>query len=254
MADFLEGWKRTHMCGELSANDVGDSAVVMGWVQTRRNLGSLLFIDLRDRTGVVQVVFDESEDGELFDRAESVRNEFVLAVAGKVVKRSEDTVNPKIATGHVEVRAQGLKVLNRSQTPPFEIEDDIRTQESVRLRYRYLDLRRPCMLNNLVSRHRAAKIVRDFMDERGFYEIETPMLTKSTPEGAREYLVPSRVQPGCLRAAPVPAAVEAAFDGFRLRQVLPDREVFPGTRTCAPTASPSSRRSTSRCRSRRRTT
>ena len=202
MADFLEGWKRTHMCGELSANDVGESAVVMGWVQTRRNLGSLLFIDLRDRTGVVQVVFDESEDGELFDRAESVRNEFVLAVAGKVVKRSEDTVNPKIATGHVEVRAQGLKVLNRSQTPPFEIEDDIRTQESVRLRYRYLDLRRPCMLNNLVSRHRAAKIVRDFMDERGFYEIETPMLTKSTPEGARDYLVPSRVHPGEFYALP----------------------------------------------------
>ncbi|MGI5907608.1 MAG: aspartate--tRNA ligase [Christensenellales bacterium] len=202
MADFLEGWKRTHMCGELGANDVGNSAVVMGWVQTRRNLGSLLFIDLRDRTGVVQVVFDESEDGELFDRAESVRNEFVLAVAGKVVKRSEDTVNPKIATGHVEVRAQELKVLNRSQTPPFEIEDNIRTQESVRLRYRYLDLRRPCMLNNLVSRHRAAKIVRDFMDERGFFEVETPMLTKSTPEGARDYLVPSRVHPGGFYALP----------------------------------------------------
>ncbi|MFZ5974573.1 MAG: aspartate--tRNA ligase [Bacillota bacterium] len=202
MADFLQGWKRTHMCGELDTRNVGSDAVVMGWVQTRRDLGSLLFIDLRDRTGIVQVVFDESEDRELFERATSVRNEFVLAIVGRVVERSEDTVNPKIRTGYVEVRASEMKVLNRSQTPPFEIEDDIKTQESVRLKYRYLDLRRPRMLGNLVARHRAAKLVRDYLDEKGFCEVETPMLTKSTPEGARDYLVPSRVHPGSFYALP----------------------------------------------------
>ena len=202
MADFLQGWKRTHMCGEMSADDIGTDAVVMGWVQTRRDLGSLLFIDLRDRTGIVQVVFDESEDRELFEKATSVRNEYVLAITGRVVERSEDTINPKISTGYVEVRASELKVLNRSQTPPFEIEDDIRTQESLRLKYRYLDLRRPCMLGNLVARHRTAKVVRDYLDEEGFCEVETPALTKSTPEGARDYLVPSRVHPGSFYALP----------------------------------------------------
>jgi aspartyl-tRNA synthetase len=202
MADFLEGWKRTHMCGEPGLEDVGADAVVMGWVQTRRDLGSLLFIDLRDRTGIVQVVFDESEDPELFNTATAMRNEFVLAIAGRVVRRSEDTVNPKIDTGYVEVRARALKLLNRAQTPPFDIEDDNNTQELTRLKYRYLDLRRPCMLNNLVTRHRAARLARDYLDAEGFVEVETPMLIKSTPEGARDYLVPSRVHPGQFYALP----------------------------------------------------
>jgi aspartyl-tRNA synthetase len=202
MADFLEGWKRTHMCGEPGLTDVGADAVVMGWVQTRRDLGSLLFIDLRDRTGIVQVVFDESEDPALFNTATAMRNEFVLAIAGKVVRRSEDTVNPKIRTGYVEVRARALKLLNRAQTPPFDIEDNNNTQELTRLKYRYLDLRRPCMLNNLVSRHRAARLARDYLDAEGFVEVETPMLIKSTPEGARDYLVPSRVHPGQFYALP----------------------------------------------------
>lgn len=202
MADFLEGWKRTHMCGEPGLTDVGADAVVMGWVQTRRDLGSLLFIDLRDRTGIVQVVFDESEDPALFNTATAMRNEFVLAIAGKVVRRSEDTVNPKIRTGYVEVRARALKLLNRAQTPPFDIEDNNNTQELTRLKYRYLDLRRPCMLNNLVSRHRAARLAREYLDAEGFVEVETPMLIKSTPEGARDYLVPSRVHPGQFYALP----------------------------------------------------
>ncbi len=202
MADFLEGWKRTHMCGEPGLTDVGADAVVMGWVQTRRDLGSLLFIDLRDRTGIVQVVFDESEDPALFNTATAMRNEFVLAIAGKVVRRSEDTVNPKIRTGYVEVRARALKLVNRAQTPPFDIEDNNNTQELTRLKYRYLDLRRPCMLNNLVSRHRAARLAREYLDAEGFVEVETPMLIKSTPEGARDYLVPSRVHPGQFYALP----------------------------------------------------
>ena len=202
MADFLQGWKRTHMCGEMSVDDIGEDAVVMGWSQTRRDLGSLLFIDVRDRTGIIQVVFDESKDRELFEKAASVRNEFVLAISGKVVERSEDTINPKISTGYVEVRASELRILNRSLTPPFEIEDDIRTQENLRLKYRYLDLRRPRMLHNLVARHKTAKVVRDYLDEQGFCEVETPALTKSTPEGARDYLVPSRVHPGSFYALP----------------------------------------------------
>lgn len=202
MAEFLQGWKRTHMCGELGTEDVGSDSIVMGWAQTRRDLGSLLFIDLRDRSGIVQVVFDESEDQALFEKAASVRNEYVLAISGKVVERSEDTVNPRIKTGYVEIRAAQMKILNRSQTPPFEIEDDLKTQESVRLKYRYLDLRRPVMLGNLAARHRAAKIARDYLDGQGFCEVETPMLTKSTPEGARDYLVPSRVHPGSFYALP----------------------------------------------------
>lgn len=202
MADFLQDWKRTHMCGDISNSDIGSEVVVMGWVQTRRDLGSLLFVDLRDKKGIVQVVFDESEDKDLFDKATTVRNECVIAIKGKVVERSEDTINDKIATGFVEVRARELKILNRAQTPPFEVEDDNNTQELTRLKYRYIDLRRPRMLNNIVSRHKVAMMVREYLDSKDFIEIETPMLTKSTPEGARDYLVPSRVHNGAFYALP----------------------------------------------------
>lgn len=201
MGELLSGLKRTHMCGLLTENEVGCEAVVMGWVQRRRDLGGLIFIDLRDRTGIVQVVFDQSL-GDVFKKAEKVRNEYVLAVVGDVVKRDEETYNPNISTGTIEIRAKDLKILSVSDTPPFMIEDDVNVSESVRLKYRYLDLRRPKMQNYLMTRSKVAKIVRDYLIDHGFLEIETPYLTKSTPEGARDFLVPSRLQPGTFYALP----------------------------------------------------
>ncbi|SHE49737.1 aspartyl-tRNA synthetase [Caldanaerobius fijiensis DSM 17918] len=201
MGELLSGLKRTHMCGLLTENEVGREAVVMGWVQRRRDLGGLIFIDLRDRTGIVQVVFDQSL-GDVFRKAEKVRNEYVLAVIGDVVKRDEETYNPNISTGTIEIRAKDLKILSVSDTPPFMIEDDVNVSESVRLKYRYLDLRRPKMQNYLITRSKVAKIVRDYLIDHGFLEIETPYLTKSTPEGARDFLVPSRLQPGTFYALP----------------------------------------------------
>lgn len=196
MSDSIYGLGRTHRCSEPDIKDVGKKVTVMGWAHKRRDLGGVIFIDLRDRSGILQVVFKSELDKELFDKAEAIRSEFVLAVAGEVIKRSPETVNPKIRTGEIEVVAEELRILSRAETPPVYIEEDSDVNEAVRLKYRYLDLRRPDMQRNLILRHKVAKAARDYYDSCGFLEIETPMLAKSTPEGAREYLVPSRIHPG----------------------------------------------------------
>lgn len=202
MSESMQGMQRSLYCGELRKEQVDQDVVLMGWVQRRRDHGGLIFVDLRDRSGLVQVVFSPEVAEEAFKKAEGVRSEYVLAVQGKVHARPEGTVNPNMATGEVEVYAHTLRVLNKAKTPPFYIEDNIDVDENLRLRYRYLDLRRPEMQRSLMLRHRATKSMRDFLDQRGFLEIETPMLTKSTPEGARDYLVPSRVNPGKFYALP----------------------------------------------------
>ncbi|OPX88744.1 MAG: Aspartate--tRNA ligase [Pelotomaculum sp. PtaB.Bin104] len=202
MIDFMGELKRSHYCGSLRSEHAGQQVVLMGWAQRRRDHGGLIFVDLRDRSGLVQVVFSPELHEAAFHQAEAVRNEYVLAVIGTVRERPEGTANPNLATGEVEVLAQELRILNRAKTPPFYIEDGIDVDENVRLRYRYLDLRRPEMQEAMILRHRAAKSARDFLDEQGFLEIETPMLQKSTPEGARDYLVPSRVNPGKFYALP----------------------------------------------------
>lgn len=200
--ESMQGTKRTHKCGELDINNVGQQVVMMGWVQRRRDHGGLIFVDLRDRSGIVQVVFSPEVDKESFHKAEAIRNEWVLAVVGEVCKRPEGTDNPKMPTGMIEIYASRLMVLNKAKTPPFYIEDGVDVDENVRLKYRYLDLRRSEMQRAMIMRHKASKAVRDFLDSNGFLEIETPMLTKSTPEGARDYLVPSRVNPGKFYALP----------------------------------------------------
>ena len=202
MSESIRGLRRSQTCGELRAEHAGQEIILMGWVQTRRDHGGLIFVDLRDRSGLVQVVFSPDLGHEAFQKAEGVRSEYVLAVSGRVRRRPEGTENQNLATGEVEVVAGELRILNRAKTPPFYIEDGIDVDENLRLRYRYLDLRRPEMQESLIMRHRAAKVVRDFLDEHGFLEIETPMLTKSTPEGARDYLVPSRLNPGRFYALP----------------------------------------------------
>ena len=202
MGEQLGNWKRTGYCATFTEGDIGRQVTLMGWAQTRRDLGALVFIDLRDRTGIMQVVFDESAFTGDFKQVQGIRTEFVLAVQGEIVKRSEDTINPKLATGLIEVKAKALKVLSKSETPPFEIEDDTKVREELRLKYRFLDLRRPVMQRNLMMRHKLAMTARNYFASQDFLEIETPMLTKSTPEGAREYLVPSRVQPGRFYALP----------------------------------------------------
>ena len=202
MGEQLNGLKRTHMCGELTVEDVDKSVVVMGWVQRRRDHGGLVFIDLRDRTGIVQVVFSNEVSSEAFEKVQSVRSEYVLAIEGKVVKRIPENVNPKISTGEIEIYANTLKILSESETPPFPIDDRSNVSEAIRLKYRYLDLRRPSMQQNLVTRFKITKVVRDFLNRNGFIEIETPLLIKSTPEGARDYLVPSRIYPGKFYALP----------------------------------------------------
>ncbi|NLK51811.1 MAG: aspartate--tRNA ligase [Syntrophomonadaceae bacterium] len=203
MAEVLGGLKRSHVCGTLNkAALAGQTVCLMGWVQTRRDHGGLIFVDLRDRTGIVQVVFSPEVDRTAFTKAETIRSEFVVAVVGEVRIRPEGTLNPNLATGELEVYAHELRILNRAKTPPFYIEEELAVDEILRLRYRYLDLRRPDMQRCLVLRHLVAKTMRDFLDARGFLEIETPMLTKSTPEGARDYLVPSRVNPGNFYALP----------------------------------------------------
>lgn len=194
--------KRSHHCGELGKEQAGQQVVLCGWVAKRRDHGGLIFIDLRDRSGIVQVVADPDTAGASFKTAEDIRNEYVIKVVGNVRLRDEDTINENIATGMIEVVAADIEVLNTAKTPPFYIQDNIDTDENLRLKYRYLDLRRPEMQHNLILRHKVTKLMRDYLDNRGFLEIETPMLTKSTPEGARDYLVPSRVNPGKFYALP----------------------------------------------------
>jgi aspartyl-tRNA synthetase len=198
--DFLGNLKRTHYCGALRASDAGRDVVVMGWVHRRRDLGNLLFLDVRDRTGIVQVVFNKETQAEAHAKAEQARSEFVVAVEGKVVKREKS--NPEIGTGEIELVASKLHILNTAKTPPFPIENEINAAEETRLRYRYLDLRRPKPHANLALRHKIVLEMRKAMDEMGFIEVETPMLTRSTPEGARDYLVPSRVHRGQFYALP----------------------------------------------------
>ena len=198
----MVGLKRTHSCEVLSAQHVGQEVILCGWVSRRRDHGGLIFLDLRDRSGLVQVVFSKEIDPDSFKKAEAVRTEYVLGVRGTVKLRDAATINSNMATGEVEVCASELRILNAAKTPPFYIQDNIEVDETVRLKYRYLDLRRPEMQRNLMLRHRVTKVMRDFFDNQGFMEIETPMLTKSTPEGARDYLVPSRVNPGRFYALP----------------------------------------------------
>ena len=200
MAEFMTGLRRTDYCGDLRASDIGRTVTVCGWVQRQRDLGQLIFIDLRDRTGVIQLAFDDSTARDIFDKAFAVRSEYVLCAVGKVRERSAKT--DKIPTGDIEIEVADLRVLSKAQTPPFEIVDDSKTAEDIRLRYRYLDLRRAPLMNNIITRSRIAKIARDYFYENGFIEIETPMMIKSTPEGARDYLVPSRVHHGKFYALP----------------------------------------------------
>ena len=201
MAEQLGDLTRTHTCGALRPDDVGADVVLLGWVHRVRDLGGLLFIDLRDRGGVTQVVFDK-DDEALMSKAKRLRSEYVIGVCGRVQRRSADTVNPKLPTGEVEVVVRQLTVLNDARTPAFPVADDSPVSEDVRLKYRYLDLRRPRMQANMVLRHRVTTAIRRYFDANGFLEIETPILTKSTPEGARDYLVPSRVHPGEFFALP----------------------------------------------------
>lgn len=200
--ETMQGMKRTHMCGELTAADEGKTVVLTGWTAKNRLLGGLIFLTLRDRTGIVQISFNDETDRAVFKKAERVRSEYVLAVRGRVAKRTKENINPDMKTGEIEVMAEEIRILNESETPPFYIEEGIDTNDALRLKYRYLDLRRPDMQRNMVMRHRVAKIARDYFDEQGFMELETPILTKSTPEGARDYLVPSRVHPGKFYALP----------------------------------------------------
>ena len=198
----MKGLKRSHRCTEVSKADCGNTVTVMGWVQKRRNLGSLIFVDLRDRSGLLQVIFDEKDIGTAgFEKAGTLRSEFVIAVVGRVEMR-EGAVNENLKTGEIELRATGLRILSESETPPFPIEENSQTKEELRLKYRFLDLRRPDIQKNLILRSKVTTEVRNFLADEGFLEIETPILIKSTPEGARDYLVPSRVHPGHFYALP----------------------------------------------------
>ena len=202
MPDQLGNMRRTHHCWELGADDVDKEVVLMGWVHRRRDHGGVIFVDLRDRNGITQVVFNPLVDKEIHAKAHAIRNEYVLAVRGKVEPRPADMVNPKLKTGEIEVTVTALKILNAAKTPPFLIEDEIDASETVRLKYRHLDLRRSEMQKNLLLRHQVAAAVRDYLNKNGFLDLETPFLTRSTPEGARDYLVPSRVNPGEFYALP----------------------------------------------------
>ena len=202
MAESMQGLKRTHRCAELSAANVGETVTIMGWVQKNRNKGGLVFVDVRDRSGIIQVVFEEGKsDAELIEKAAKLRAEFVVAIVGRVEKRS-GAGNEKLATGEIEVIPEQMRILSESETPPFPIEENSKTKEEVRLKYRYLDLRRPDLQRNLMMRSRVATLTRQFLSEEGFCEIETPVLIGSTPEGARDYLVPSRIHQGNFYALP----------------------------------------------------
>ena len=202
MAESMKGLHRSHRCTEVSNANIGQEVTVMGWVQKRRNLGSLIFIDLRDRSGILQLVFDDStSDAEVLKKANELRSEYVIAATG-IVRKRDGAVNNELKTGDIEIDVKTLRILSESETPPFPIEEDSNTKEELRLKYRYLDLRRPDMQRNLILRSRVTTFMRKFLENEGFIEIETPMLTKSTPEGARDYLVPSRVHPGNFYALP----------------------------------------------------
>lgn len=202
MAESMQGLKRTHRCAELSAANAGETVTIMGWVQKNRNKGGLVFVDVRDRSGIIQVVFEEGKsEAELIEKAARLRAEFVVAVVGKVEKRS-GAVNENLATGEIEIIPEQLRILSESETPPFPIEENSRTKEEVRLKYRYLDLRRPDLQRNLMMRSKVATLTRQFLSDEGFFEIETPILIGSTPEGARDYLVPSRIHQGHFYALP----------------------------------------------------
>ncbi len=200
MAEFLTGMKRSNYCGELRAENIGSEVIVCGWTQRQRDLGQLIFIDLRDRTGIIQLAFDDNTEKSVFEKAASVRSEYVLAARGTVRERSSK--NKDIPTGDIEIEVKELRILSESETTPFEIIDNCPTAELTRLKYRYLDLRRPELQNNMIFRHKVAKVTRDYFDENGFIELETPMLIKSTPEGARDFLVPSRIHKGSFYALP----------------------------------------------------
>lgn len=200
--DFLGDLRRTHSCGELRTSDVGNKALLMGWVHRRRDLGGVIFIHVRDRDGITQLVFDESKNPEAHKRAQELSSEFVIAVEGSVALRSPDTINAAISTGEVEVAASQLWILNESRTPPFPLEDNVDVKEDIRLKYRYVDLRRPRMQRNIIMRSKITLAIRQALYAQGFLEIETPFMTRSTPEGARDYLIPSRVQPGSFYALP----------------------------------------------------
>ncbi len=197
MGEYMTGLKRSHMCAEVNEKMIGENVTVMGWVQRRRDLGQLLFIALRDRTGIVQIVVDgNTAEKALFEKAETVRSEFVLAVKGKVSARTEQNINENMKTGKIEIIAEEFRILSESEVLPFQIEDSVTVKDDLRLKHRYLDLRRPSQLKNIMLRHKVVQVIHSFLDEEGFLEIETPILGKSTPEGARDYLVPSRVHPG----------------------------------------------------------
>ncbi|MFW5649391.1 MAG: aspartate--tRNA ligase [Candidatus Alkaliphilus sp. MAG34] len=192
--------KRTHMCGTLNKKNIGDEVILSGWVQRRRDLGGLIFVDLRDITGIMQIMFDSDVSQAAFENAEQLGSEYVITVKGKVYKR--ESINPNMPTGEIEVFAEEMEILSQSETPPIYIKDDDDVSENLRLKYRYLDLRKPAMQSNLILRHKTAQVVRNFLSNEGFLEVETPMLTKTTPEGARDYLVPSRINPGKFFALP----------------------------------------------------
>lgn len=202
MAESMQGMKRTGRCAEFTTSDIGKKASVMGWVNKRRNLGGVIFIDVRDVSGIMQVVFKSELNAELFEKAETLRNEYVVAVSGEIIKRDDETINPNLKTGYIEIVATELKILSEAETPPIDMDENSKTNELLRLKYRYLDLRRKSIQKNFILRHNAVKVARDFFDENGFLDIETPFMTKSTPEGARDYLVPSRVNKGSFYALP----------------------------------------------------
>ena len=245
MAESMAGLKRSCRCAEVTEANVGQEMTLMGWVQKSRNKGGIIFTDLRDRSGIIQIIFEESDCGEeSFSKAERLRSEFTVAVTGIVEKRS-GAANPNLKTGTIEVRAKSLRILSESEVPPFPIEENSKTKEELRLKYRYLDLRRPDLQRNIMIRSRAATMVRQFLADEGFLEIETPTLIKSTPEGARGL---SGSQPGSsgklLRAAPVSPAFKAAVNVFRLRPVFSSWQDATGTRICGRTVSRSLPRST----------
>ncbi|HCT92853.1 MAG TPA: Asp-tRNA(Asn)/Glu-tRNA(Gln) amidotransferase GatCAB subunit C, partial [Lachnospiraceae bacterium] len=202
MAESMQGLKRTCRCAEVTKEQIGNTVTLMGWVQKARNKGGIIFVDLRDRSGIMQLIFENGEIDEAgFEKAGRLRSEFVIAVTGRVAARS-GAVNENLATGELEIRCEDLRILSESETPPFAVEENSRTRDEVRLRNRFLDLRRPDIQRNMMIRSRVARLTREFMAEEGFLEIETPMLIKSTPEGARDYVVPSRVHPGQFYALP----------------------------------------------------